>query len=74
MVTGIKKRILEMTLQHAIDSKVKRLIKDGIEPTVGIVLKGADERAIAMLYGQGYTEEELIKTTEDVIRRHKCKE
>ena len=69
MVTGIKKRILDGVLQHVISSEVKRLIKDGIEPTPKKVLKNADERAIAMLFGQGYTKEELIKTTEDVIGR-----
>jgi len=74
MVTGIKRKMLDITLQQAISSEVKRLIKNGIEPTVGIVLRNADERAIAMLLGQGYTIEELIKTTEDVIRRQECKE
>lgn len=73
MVTGIKKKILDLTLQHAISSEVKRLIKDNIEPTVEKVLKNADERAIAMLFGQGYTKEELIKTTEDIIKELKCK-
>jgi len=74
MVTRIKKKMLDQVLQHAISSEVKRLIKNGTEPTVGIVLKNADEKAIAMLLGQGYTIEELIKTTEDVIRRQECKE
>ena len=48
--------------------------KNGIEPTPKGVLKNADEKAIAMLLGRGYTTEELIKTTEDVIRRQECKE
>jgi len=74
MVTGVKKKILNQVLQHVISSEVKRLIKNGIEPTVKIVLKNADRRAIAMLSGQGYTPEELIKITEDVIRRQECKE
>ena len=74
MVTGVKKKILNQVLQHVISSEVKRLIKNGIEPTVKIVLKNADQRAIAMLSGQGYTPEELIKITEDVIRRQECKE
>ena len=74
MVTGVKKKILNQVLQHVISSEVKRLIKNGIEPTVKIVLKNADQRAIAMLFGQGYTTEELIKITEDVIRRQECKE
>ena len=74
MVTGIKRKMLNMVLQHAIDSEVKRLTKDDIEPTVERVLKNADEKVIAMLLGQGYTIEELIKTTEDIIRRQKCKE
>ena len=74
MVTGVKKKILNQVLQHVISSEVKRLIKNGIEPTVKIVLKNADRRAIAMLSGQGYTTEELIKITEDVIRRQECKE
>ena len=72
MVTGLKKKMLEMTLRQAIGSEVKRLIKDGIKPTIKIVLKNADERAIAMLLGQGYTIEELKKITEDIIRRQKC--
>jgi len=74
MVTGLKRKMLNITLQHVIDSEVKRLIKNGIKPTVTIVLKNANEKAIAMLYGQGYTKEELIKTTEDIIRRQECKE
>ena len=74
MVTGLKKKILNLTLRHAISSEVERLAKDGIEPTVEKVLKNADEKAIAMLLGQGYTIEELKKTTEDIIRRQKCKE
>jgi len=73
MVTGMKKKILDMTLRHSLDSEVKRLIKNDIKPTVAIVLKNADEKAIAMLLGQGYTVEELKKTTEDVIRRQECK-
>jgi len=74
MVTGIKRKMLDIALQHAIDSEVKKLIKNNIEPTVEGVLKNADEKAIAMLLGQGYTTEELVKTTEDIIRRRKCKE
>jgi len=73
MVTGIKRKMIDMALQHTIGSEVKRLTKDGIEPTVERVLKNADEKAIAMLLGQGYTIEELKKTTEDIIRRQKCK-
>ena len=71
MVTGIKKKMLDLTLQHVISSEVKKLTKDSIEPTVEIVLKNADERAIAMLLGQGYTIEELKKTTEDIISRYR---
>ena len=74
MVTGIKRKMLDMTLRHAIEDEVKRLTKDGIEPTVEIVLRNADQRAIAMLLGQGYTTEELIKITENIIRRETCKE
>ena len=55
MVTGIKRKLLELTLQHVIRSEVKRLKKNNIEPTTKEVLKNADERAIAMLLGQGYT-------------------
>lgn len=73
MVTGIKRKMLDMTLRQVISSEVKRLIKNDIEPTVEIVLKNADERAIAMLLGQGYTREELIKVTEDIIKEQKCK-
>jgi hypothetical protein len=73
MVTGIKRKMLDIALQRAITSEVKRLAKDGIEPTIEIVLKNANEGAIAMLLGQGYTTEELIKTTEDTIRRQECK-
>jgi len=73
MVTGMKRKMLDMTLRHALGSEVKRFTKDGIEPTVEIVLKNADERAIAMLLGQGYTIEELKKATEDIIRRQTCK-
>jgi len=69
MVTGIKKKILDLALRHTISSEIKRLIKDGANPTVEIVLKNADQRAIAMLLGQGYTTEELIKITEDEIRK-----
>ena len=74
VMSKMQKKMLDMTLQHTLDSEVKRLIKNGIEPTVEIVLENADERAIAMLLGQGYTTEELIKITEDVIRRQECKE
>ena len=74
MVTGIKKKALDLVLQHEISSEVKRLTKDGIKPTAAKVLSNANERAIAMLLGQGYTTEELIKITEDVIRRQECKE
>ena len=74
MVTGLKKKVLNLVLQHTISSEVKRLKKNNIEPTAKKVLKNADERAIAMLLGQGYTIEELKKTTEDIIRRQKCKE
>ena len=42
MVTGVKKKILNQVLQHVISSEVKRLIKNGIEPTVKIVLKNAE--------------------------------
>ena len=73
MVTGIKKKILDLTLRHTISSEVKRLKKNNIEPTTERVLKNADEKAIAMLLGQGYTVEELKKITEDVIRRQECK-
>jgi len=73
MVTGIERKILDKTLRHALGSEVKRLIKNDIKPTVEIVLKNADQRAIAMLFGQGYTKEELIKITEDVIKEQKCK-
>ena len=69
MVTRIEKKMIDLALQHAISSEVKRLTKNGIEPTVEIVLKNADQRAIAILFGQGYTKEELIKTTEDIIRK-----
>ena len=69
MVTGIKKKILDLTLRHTISSEVERLKKNNIEPTTEIVLKNADEKAIAMLLGQGYTIEELEKITEDVIRK-----
>ena len=73
MVTGFKKKMLDMALQHAIDSEVKRLIKNDIKPTSKRVLKNANQRAIAMLLGQGYTTKELIEATEDIIRRQKCK-
>ena len=69
MVTGIKKKILDLTLRHVISSEVERLKKNNIEPTTERVLKNADEKAIAVLLGQGYTVEELKKTTEDVIRK-----
>ena len=71
MVTGIKKRILDGVLQHVLSSEVKRLKKNSIEPTPKRVLKNANEKAIAMLLGQGYTIEELKKTTEDIIGRQK---
>ena len=74
MVTGFKKKILDLTLRHVISSEVERLKKNNIEPTTERVLKNADEKAIAVLLGQGYTVEELKKTTEDVIRRQECKE
>ena len=74
MVTGIKRKMLDISLRHVISSEVKRLTKNGIKPTVKIVLKNANEKAIAMLLGQGYTREELKKTTEDIIRRQTCKE
>ena len=74
VMTKVQKKILDMTFQHAISSEVRRLKKNNIEPTTEKVLKNADERAIAMLLGQGYTIEELIKTTEDIIRRQGCKE
>jgi len=70
-MSRIQKKTLDILLQRVLGSEVKRLIKNGIEPTVEIVLENADERAIAMLLGQGYTTEELIKITEDVIRRQK---
>jgi len=73
MVTGFKKKMIELTLRCAISSEVKRLKKNNIEPTIEIVLKNADERAIAVLLGQGYTVEELKKVTEDVIKELKCK-
>jgi len=73
MVTGIKRKILDMTLQHAISSEVERLKKNNIAPTTEIVLKNADRRAIAILLGQGYTIEELKKITEDVIKESECK-
>jgi len=72
MVTRIERKMIDMALQHTIGSEVKRLTKAGIEPTVERVLKNADEKAIAILLGQGYTIEELKKTTEDIIRRQKC--
>jgi len=68
MVIGVKKRILDWILQYVISSEVKRLKKNNIKPTPKRVLKNADEKAIAMLLGQGYTTRELIKITEDVIR------
>ena len=71
VMSRIQKKTLDILLQRVLGSEVKRLIKNGIEPTVEIVLENADERAIAMLLGQGYTTEELIKITEDVIRRQK---
>ena len=74
VMSRIQKKTLDILLQRVLGSEVKRLIKNGIEPTVEIVLENADERAIAMLLGQGYTTEELIKITEDVIRRQECKE
>ena len=78
MVTGLKKKILDGVLQHVISSEVKRLKKNSIKPTpkrvLKIVLKNADKEAIAMLLGQGYTTKELVKVTEDIIRRHECKE
>ena len=74
MVTGLKGKILTLTLQYAISSEVRKLKKNNIKPTAKRVLKNANEKAIAMLYGQGYTKEELIKTTEEIIRRQKCKE
>ena len=73
MVTRIEKKIVDIALRHALSSEARRLIKNNIEPTTEIVLKNADERAIAMLLGQGYTVEELIKITEDVIKELKCK-
>ena len=74
MVTGLKGKILTLTLQYAISSEVRKLKKNNIKHTAKRVLKNANEKAIAMLYGQGYTKEELIKTTEEIIRRQKCKE
>ena len=74
MVTGLKKKILDGVLQHVISSEVKRLKKNSIKPTPKRVLKNADKEAIAMLLGQGYTTKELVKVTEDIIRRHECKE
>ena len=74
MVTGLKKKILVMTLRYTISSEVRKLKKNNIKPTAKRVLKNADERAIAMLLGQGYTIEELKKITEDIIRRQECKE
>ena len=71
---NLKKKMLDLTLRHVISSEVERLKKNSIEPTPERVLKNADEKAIAMLLGQGYTTEELIKITEDVIRRQEFKE
>ena len=74
VMSKVQKKMLDLTLQHAISSEVKRLKKNNIEPTTEKVLKNVNERAIAMLLGQGYTVEELTKTTEDIIGRQKCKE
>ena len=74
MVTGIKKKMLDLVLQHTISSEVKRMHKNGIKPTVERVLKNASQEVIAMLLGRGYTTEEITRVTEGVIRRQECKE
>ena len=74
MVTRIEKKIVDIALRHALSSEVERLKKNNIKPTTERVLKNADEKAIAVLLGQGYTTKELVKITEDVIRRQECKE
>jgi len=74
VVTRIEKKIVDIALRHALSSEVERLKKNNIKPTTERVLKNADEKAIAVLLGQGYTTKELVKITEDVIRRQECKE
>lgn len=69
MITGIKGKILNMVLRNVVSSEVKRLRKSGIEPTTAIVLENADQNAISMLYGQGYTARDLVKITEEEIRK-----
>ena len=66
---GIKNKILNMVLRSVIGSEVKKLRENGIKPTAAIVLENADKRAIALLYGQGYTARDVVKITEEVIEK-----